>query len=88
MASVLEELKSLASVDLFKTGRDSATFVGRPFACDYTTVKVLMNDKWKNNVVVYRRGPFFCAFTMASRTLRKQRCCALSSPHHSLLTPK
>jgi len=62
MASVLEELKSLASVDLFKTGRDPATFVGRPFACDYTTVKVLMNDKWKNNVGGVPAGAFLLCF--------------------------
>ncbi len=62
MASVLEELKSLASVDLFKTGRDPATFVGRPFAFDYTTVKVLMNDKWKNNVGGVPAGAFLLCF--------------------------
>jgi len=62
MASVLEELKSLASVDLFKTGRDPATFIGRPFACDYTTVKVLINDKWKNNVGGVPAGAFLLCF--------------------------
>jgi hypothetical protein len=62
MASVLEELKSLATVDLFKCGRDIDTFVGRPFSFDYTTVKILINDKWKNRVGGVPAGAFLLCF--------------------------
>lgn len=50
MTSVLEELKALASVDLFKSGRAADTFIGRPFYFDYTKLKLLVNDKWKHRV--------------------------------------
>lgn len=62
MATVIDELKSLATVDLFKAGRDSATFVGRPFSFDYTTVKLLLNDKWKNRVGGVPAGSFLLCF--------------------------
>lgn len=47
---VVEELKSLASVDIFKQGRDPETFIGRPFYFDYAKTKALVNDKWKFRV--------------------------------------
>lgn len=50
MTSVLEELKALASVDLFKSGRTPETFIGRPFYFDYSKLKLLVNDKWKQRV--------------------------------------
>src|SRR5947207_487144 len=62
MASVVDELKLLATVDLFKSGRDDATFVGRPFSFDYTTVKLLVNDKWKNSVGGVPAGAFLLCF--------------------------
>src|SRR5205823_3368306 len=55
--------KSLASVDLFKQGREQQKFVGRPFYFDYTKVKVLVNDKWKSNVGGIPAGAFvLCAY--------------------------
>lgn len=60
--TVIEELKALASVDLFKSGRDAATFVGRPFSFDYAVVKLLLNDKWKNNVGGVPAGAFLLCF--------------------------
>ena len=63
MADVLEQLKTLASVDLFKEGRTPESFVGRPFYCDYTHVKVLVNDKWKHRVGGVPAGCFLlCAY--------------------------
>ena len=58
---VVEELKALASVDLFKAGRDADRFVGRPFHFDYSTVKVLVNDKWKRTVGGIPAGAFLLA---------------------------
>lgn len=60
---VIEALRSLASVDLFKEGRDPKTFVGRPFYFDYSTVKVLVNDKWKSLVGGIPAGAFLlCSY--------------------------
>ena len=58
VGEVVEELKALASVDLFGEGRDPATFVGRPFHFDYTRVKILVNDKWKRIVGGIPAGSF------------------------------
>jgi DNA helicase HerA-like ATPase len=61
--SIVEALKSLASIDIFTQGRDVKTFVGRPFYFDYSTVKVLVNDKWKNLVEGIPAGSFLlCAY--------------------------
>jgi hypothetical protein len=61
--TVIEELKSLASVDLFKEGQDDATFIGRPFYFDYSKVKVLVNDKWKHTAGGVPAGCFLlCSY--------------------------
>ena len=48
--SIVEELKQLATVDLFTDVKDLSTFVGRPFYFDYTSLKLLANDAWKQRV--------------------------------------
>lgn len=58
---VIEELKSLATVDIFKQGRDPETFVGRPFYFDYARTKALVNDKWKAQVGGIPVGAFLLA---------------------------
>jgi DNA helicase HerA-like ATPase len=63
MSDIVEELKVLALTDLFKEGRSSETFVGRPFYFDYTRAKVLVNDKWKSRVGGIPAGAFLlCAY--------------------------
>src|SRR5204863_6571715 len=63
MNAILEELRTLASVDVFKEGRDPETFVGRPFQFDYSTAKLLINDKWKNRVGGIPEGTFLlCSY--------------------------
>jgi hypothetical protein len=42
--TVLEELKQLASVDLFTEGRNDGTFVGRSSYLDFERVRLLFND--------------------------------------------
>ncbi len=67
MTEILEQLKSLASVDLFKEGKNAAQFIGRPFYFDYEKAKVLVNDKWKNAVGGLPVGTFLlCAYTAES----------------------
>jgi DNA helicase HerA-like ATPase len=63
LVDITEKLKELASVDIFKHGSDSETFVGRPFYFDYETVKVLVNDKWKHKVGGIPAGAFLlCSY--------------------------
>jgi DNA helicase HerA-like ATPase len=63
MSDITEKLKILASTDIFKSGRDPATFVGRPFYFDYEKVKVLVNDKWKHRVGGIPAGAFLlCSY--------------------------
>lgn len=63
MSDITEKLKILASTNIFKSGRDAATFVGRPFYFDYETVKILVNDKWKHRVGGIPAGAFLlCSY--------------------------
>jgi hypothetical protein len=63
MADITQKLKELASVDIFKHGRDGETFVGRPFYFDYEIVKILVNDKWKHKVGGIPAGSFLlCSY--------------------------
>ena len=63
MTEITEKLKALASTDIFRNGREPATFVGHPFYFDYEKVKVLVNDKWKHTVGGIPAGSFLlCAY--------------------------
>jgi len=63
MEDLSEKLKALASTDIFKNGRENATFIGHPFYFDYETVKILVNDKWKHSVGGIPAGAFLlCAY--------------------------
>jgi DNA helicase HerA-like ATPase len=61
VASVAQELKELASVDLFKEASDPETFVGRPFYLDFTHLRLLSNDSWKQKVGGVPAGAFLLA---------------------------
>ncbi len=60
--SLTQELRTLASVDLFKTGRKAEWHVGRPFALDFNTLRMVSNDKWKNQVGGLPAGAFLLCF--------------------------
>lgn len=62
MTSIVDELKQLASVDLFKDGRTDGAFVGRPFHLDFGMLRILSNDKWKNQVGGVPAGAFLLCF--------------------------
>lgn len=55
-------LKEIASVDIFKKGRNNALFVGRPFYLDYDKAQILISDAWKNEVKGIPQGTFLLAF--------------------------
>lgn len=59
--SIAEQLKGMASVDLFKEATREAAFVGRPFYFDFNKMKVLSNDHWKEKVGGIPAGAFLTA---------------------------
>lgn len=56
------QLKEIASVDIFSKGRDKALFVGRPFYFDYEKAQILVSDAWKHQVKGIPQGSFLLAF--------------------------
>ncbi|MDO9212589.1 MAG: DUF87 domain-containing protein [Methylococcales bacterium] len=56
------QIKEIASVDLFKKGRDKSLFVGRPYYFDYEKAQILVSDAWKNQVKGIPQGTFLLAF--------------------------
>ncbi len=59
--SINEKLRSMASVDLFKEAVIVDTFVGRPFYFDFSNMKILSNDHWKEKVGGIAAGAFLVA---------------------------
>ena len=59
--SIKEALREMASVDLFKEAIVSDSFVGRPFYFDFSKMKLLSNDHWKENVGGIAAGTFLVA---------------------------
>jgi hypothetical protein len=59
--SITEKLKSLATVDLFKDAIVAEAFVGRPFYFDFSHMKLLSNDHWKEKVGGIAAGTFLVA---------------------------
>lgn len=59
--SVIEELKRLATVDLFEECRKQDAFVGRPFYLDFDRLRLMSNDKWKRSVGGVPAGAFLLA---------------------------
>jgi len=57
-----DSIKKLASVDIFSDGRNEVTFVGRPFALDYTKASLLVADAWKQKVGGIPQGTLLLAF--------------------------
>lgn len=58
---VVEELKKLATVDLFEECRKHEAFVGRPFYLDFDRLRLMSNDKWKHAVGGVPAGAFLLA---------------------------
>lgn len=59
--SINAQLKSLASVDLFTAAVVADAFVGRPFYFDFSHMKLLSNDHWKEKVGGIAAGTFLVA---------------------------
>ncbi len=61
MATVVQELKKLASVDLFEEIKNEDLFVGRSFYLDFDRLKLMSNDSWKHKVNGVPAGAFLLA---------------------------
>jgi len=59
--SIKEKLRDMASVNLFKEAVASSSFVGRPFYFDFSKMKILSNDYWKERVGGIAAGTFLVA---------------------------
>lgn len=56
------QLKNIASIDIFNKGRDKSLFVGRPYYLDYEKTQILVSDAWKHQVGGIPQGAFLLAF--------------------------
>jgi hypothetical protein len=61
MATVVQQLKQLATVDLFAECRGDDFFVGRPFYLDFDRLRLMSNDSWKHKVGGVPAGAFLLA---------------------------
>lgn len=61
MANVVEQLKQLATVDLFKELGKDELFVGRPFYLDFDRLRLMSNDSWKHRAGGVPAGAFLLA---------------------------
>ena len=59
--SIHEQLKELATIDVFDGVRDGGAFIGRPFYFDFNKMKILSNDHWKEKVGGIPAGAFLAA---------------------------
>jgi hypothetical protein len=59
--TIMEDLKKLATVDLFAECRKDDAFVGRPFYLDFDRLRLMSNDKWKQTVGGVPAGAFLLA---------------------------
>jgi Helicase HerA, central domain len=61
MATVIQQLKQLANVDLFAECQNDDLFVGRPFYLDFDRLRLMSNDSWKHKVGGVPAGAFLLA---------------------------
>jgi hypothetical protein len=61
MTSVVQQLKQLASIDLFEKCQGDEAFVGRPFYLDFDRLRLMSNDSWKHKVGGVPAGAFLLA---------------------------
>lgn len=57
-----EELKNLATVDIFKEAKKPKLFIGRPYYLDFDKAYLMIADAWKNRVGGVPQGTFLLLF--------------------------
>lgn len=60
--SLTDEVKSLATVDIFTEAKKQELFVGRPYYLDFDKAYLLITDAWKERVGGIPQGTFLLAF--------------------------
>lgn len=60
--SLLQELKNLATVDIFTEAKKTELFIGRPYYLDFDKAYLLIADAWKEKVGGIPQGTFLLAF--------------------------
>lgn len=60
--SMMQELKKLATVDIFKSAKKPELFIGRPYYLDFDKAYLLITDAWKEKVGGVPQGTFLLAF--------------------------
>lgn len=60
--SIQDEIKKIASIDIFTEAKKPELFVGRPFYLDYEKAFILIADAWKERVHGVPQGTFLLAF--------------------------
>ncbi len=60
--SFSQELKSMATVDIFTESKKPELFIGRPYYLDYDKAFLLVADAWKQRVGGIPQGTFLLAF--------------------------
>lgn len=59
---ITQELKSMATVDIFSESKKPELFIGRPYYLDYDKAFLLVADAWKERVGGIPQGAFILAF--------------------------
>ena len=62
MMGLQNEIKNLASIDIFTKGKKDELFVGRPYYLDFDKAYLLITDAWKEKVGGIPQGTFLLAF--------------------------
>lgn len=60
--SIMQELKNLATIDIFKNAKKHEFFIGRPYYLDFDKAYLLITDAWKEKVGGVPQGTFLLAF--------------------------
>lgn len=60
--SFVQELRSMATVDIFSESKKPELFIGRPYYLDYDKAFLLVADAWKEKVGGIPQGTFLLAF--------------------------
>lgn len=60
--AITQEIKKLATVDIFTEAKKKDLFVGNPFHIDYSKALVLVADSWKHKVGGIPQGTILLAF--------------------------
>lgn len=66
-----QSLQDIASVDIFKEGRDEKLFIGRPFFLGYEKANILVSDAWKHRAKGIPQGAFLLAFYDGEKNVKE-----------------